>query len=70
MKQCQANPWEQFAVLHNKSDRVTGVIKSITDFGIFIGLEGGIDGLIHLSDVSWTDESEDVIHKYKKVNES
>jgi small subunit ribosomal protein S1 len=69
MKQCQANPWEQFAVLHNKSDRVTGVIKSITDFGIFIGLEGGIDGLIHLSDVSWTDESEDVIHKYKKGEE-
>lgn len=69
MKQCQANPWEQFAVLHNKSDRVTGLIKSITDFGIFIGLEGGIDGLIHLSDVSWTDESEDVIHKYKKGEE-
>lgn len=69
MKQCQVNPWEQFAVLHNKGDRVTGLIKSITDFGIFIGLEGGIDGLIHLSDVSWTDESEDVIHKYKKGEE-
>ena len=69
MKQCQANPWEQFAVLHNKGDRVTGLIKSITDFGIFIGLDGGIDGLIHLSDVSWTDESEDVIHKYKKGEE-
>ncbi len=69
MKQCQANPWEQFAVLHNKGDRVTGVIKSITDFGIFIGLEGGIDGLIHLSDVSWSDESEEVIHKYKKGEE-
>lgn len=66
MKQCQANPWEQFAVLHNKGDRVTGTIKSITDFGIFIGLEGGIDGLIHLSDVSWSEESEDVVHKYKK----
>ncbi|MFT5351655.1 MAG: small subunit ribosomal protein S1 [Planctomycetota bacterium] len=69
MKQCQANPWEQFAVLHNKGDKVTGLIKSITDFGIFIGLEGGIDGLIHLSDVSWLDENEDVIHKYKKGEE-
>ena len=69
MKQCQANPWEQFAVLHNKGDRVTGVIKSITDFGIFIGLDGGIDGLIHLSDVSWTDETEDVVHKFKKGEE-
>jgi small subunit ribosomal protein S1 len=69
MKQCQANPWEQFAVLNNKGDRVTGLIKSITDFGIFIGLEGGIDGLIHLSDVSWIDETEDVIHKYKKGEE-
>ena len=54
MKQCQANPWEQFAATHNKGDRVTGVIKSITDFGIFIGLDGGIDGLVHLSDVSWS----------------
>jgi len=69
MKQCQANPWEQFAVLHNKGERVTGLIKSITDFGIFIGLEGGIDGLIHLSDVSWMDESEDIIYKYKKGEE-
>jgi small subunit ribosomal protein S1 len=69
MKQCQANPWEQFAVLNNKGDRVTGLIKSITDFGIFIGLDGGIDGLIHLSDVSWTDETGDVIHKYKKGEE-
>ena len=69
MKQCQANPWEQFAALHNKGDRVTGVIKSITDFGIFIGLDGGIDGLIHLSDVSWTDEGEEVVHKYKKGEE-
>ena len=69
MKQCQANPWEQFAALHNKGDRVTGVIKSITDFGIFIGLDGGIDGLIHLSDVSWTDEGEEVVHRYKKGEE-
>ena len=66
MKQCQPNPWEQFAALHNKGDRVTGTIKSITDFGIFIGLEGGIDGLVHLSDVSWADEGEDSVRKYKK----
>lgn len=69
MKQCQPNPWEQFAAMHNKGDRVSGTIKSITDFGIFIGLEGGIDGLIHLSDVSWTDEGEEAIRKYKKGDE-
>jgi small subunit ribosomal protein S1 len=69
MKQCQANPWEQFAALHNKGDRVTGTIKSITDFGIFIGLEGGIDGLVHLSDVSWTEEGEQAIRKYQKGEE-
>ena len=69
MKQCQPNPWEQFAALHNKSDRVKGVIKSITDFGIFIGLEGGIDGLVHLSDVSWTEEGEQAIRKYTKGEE-
>ena len=69
MKQCQPNPWEQFAALHNKGDRVTGTIKSITDFGIFIGLEGGIDGLVHLSDVSWADEGEDSVRKYKKGEE-
>jgi len=56
MKQCQSNPWEQFAATHNKGDRVSGMIKSITDFGIFIGLDGGIDGLVHLSDVSWADD--------------
>jgi len=69
MKQCQPNPWEQFAALHNKGDRVTGTIKSITDFGIFIGLEGGIDGLVHLSDVSWTEEGEQAIRKYQKGEE-
>ena len=66
MKQCQPNPWEEFASRHNKNDRVQGQIKSITDFGIFIGLVGGIDGLVHLSDVSWIDEGEEAIRKYKK----
>jgi len=69
MKQCQPNPWEQFAAMHNKGDRVTGTIKSITDFGIFIGLEGGIDGLVHLSDVSWTEDGEQAIRKYQKGEE-
>jgi len=69
MKQCQPNPWEQFAAVHNKGDRVTGTIKSITDFGIFIGLEGGIDGLVHLSDVSWSDEGEESVRRYKKGEE-
>ncbi len=66
MKQCQPNPWEEFAALHNKGDRVSGQIKSITDFGIFIGLPGGIDGLVHLSDVSWVDEGEQALRNYKK----
>jgi small subunit ribosomal protein S1 len=69
MKQCQPNPWEQFAALNNKGDRVKGVIKSITDFGIFIGLEGGIDGLVHLSDVSWTEDGEQAIRRYSKGEE-
>ena len=69
MKQCQPNPWEQFAALHNKGDRVTGTIKSITDFGIFIGLDGGIDGLVHLSDVSWTEEGEQVLRRFTKGEE-
>jgi len=69
MKQCQPNPWEEFASVHNKGDRVSGQIKSITDFGIFIGLDGGIDGLVHLSDVSWTDEGEQAIRNYKKGDE-
>jgi ribosomal protein S1 len=66
MKQCQANPWELFAATHNKNDRVTGTIKSITDFGIFVGLEGGIDGLVHLSDLSWDELGEEAVRKYKK----
>ena len=69
MKQCQPNPWEQFAATHNKGDRVSGTIKSITDFGIFIGLEGGIDGLIHLSDISWTDGGEEAIRNFNKGEE-
>lgn len=66
MKQCQPNPWEAFVDTHNKGDRVEGQIKSITDFGIFIGLEGGIDGLVHLSDISWTEEGEQALRNYKK----
>ncbi len=69
MKQCRANPWESFAATHKKGDKVTGKIKSITDFGVFIGLEGNIDGLIHLSDLSWNEEGEDVIRNYSKGDE-
>ncbi len=69
MKQCQANPWEKFADNCKKGDHVTGQIKSITDFGIFIGLEGGIDGLVHLSDISWDDSGEEVVHNLKKGQE-
>ena len=66
MKQVSSNPWETFAVLHKKGDKVEGQIKSITDFGIFIGLDGGIDGLVHLSDISWNTTGEDVVRNYKK----
>ena len=69
MKQCQANPWEDFSQKFNKGDHVRGVIKSITDFGIFIGLDGGIDGLVHLSDISWDDTGEAMIRNYKKGQE-
>ena len=69
MKQCQSNPWEEFAMTHNKGDKVSGSIKSITDFGIFIGLDGGIDGLIHLSDITWEEENEEVVRDYKKGDE-
>lgn len=69
MKQCRPNPWEEFAATHNKNDRVAGTIKSITDFGVFIGLEGGIDGLIHLSDLSWDRPGEEVVREYKKGEE-
>ncbi|MCU7809984.1 MAG: 30S ribosomal protein S1 [Candidatus Thiodiazotropha sp. (ex Notomyrtea botanica)] len=69
IKQCKSNPWDEFAATHNKGDHVSGSIKSITDFGIFIGLDGGIDGLIHLSDITWDDEGEDAIRKFKKGDE-
>jgi small subunit ribosomal protein S1 len=69
MKQCHANPWEAFSATHNKGDKVIGKIKSITDFGIFIGLEGGIDGLVHLSDLSWEDAGEEAVRNYKKGDE-
>jgi small subunit ribosomal protein S1 len=69
IKQCKPNPWDEFAATHKKGDHVTGNIKSITDFGIFIGLDGGIDGLIHLSDISWDDEGEDAVRKFKKGDE-
>jgi small subunit ribosomal protein S1 len=69
MKQCKTNPWESFAATHNKGDKVTGAIKSITDFGIFIGLEGGIDGLVHLSDISWQDTGEDAVRNFRKGEE-
>jgi small subunit ribosomal protein S1 len=66
MKQVTSNPWETFSVLHKKGDKVEGQIKSITDFGIFIGLDGGIDGLVHLSDISWNTTGEDVVRNFKK----
>jgi small subunit ribosomal protein S1 len=69
MKQCRANPWEDFAMNHNKNDRVRGQIKSITDFGVFIGLPGGIDGLVHLSDLSWNQTGEEAVHNYRKGDE-
>ncbi len=69
MKQCRANPWDSFAATHKKGDKVTGRIKSITDFGVFIGLEGNIDGLIHLSDLSWNEDGEEVIRNYSKGDE-
>jgi small subunit ribosomal protein S1 len=69
IKQCQPNPWDEFAQNFNKSDRVSGKIKSITDFGIFIGLDGGIDGLIHLSDLSWSETGEDAVRNFRKGDE-
>ena len=69
LKQCKTNPWQQFAETHNKGDRVEGKIKSITDFGIFIGLDGGIDGLVHLSDISWNVAGEEAVREYKKGDE-
>jgi small subunit ribosomal protein S1 len=69
MKQCRANPWEDFSLSHKKGDKVKGAIKSITDFGVFIGLPGGIDGLVHLSDLSWSEPGEEAVRKYKKGEE-
>ena len=69
LKQCIDNPWETFAKSHEKGDKVSGKIKSITDFGIFIGLDGGIDGLVHLSDISWNKSGEDAVRDYKKGDE-
>ncbi|MBL1259498.1 MAG: 30S ribosomal protein S1 [Thiotrichaceae bacterium] len=69
MKQCFSNPWEEFASTHNKGDKLTGTIKSITDFGVFVGLTGSIDGLLHLSDLSWNEAGEEAVHGYKKGDE-
>ncbi|MCD6026408.1 MAG: ribosomal protein [Solimicrobium sp.] len=69
MKQCKANPWDDFAVIHKKGDKVRGAIKSITDFGVFIGLSGNIDGLVHLSDLSWTETGEEAVRRFKKGDE-
>src|SRR4051794_38143631 len=69
MKQCKVNPWEDFAMTHQKGDKVRGQIKSITDFGVFIGLPGGIDGLVHLSDLSWNQAGEEAVRNYKKGDE-
>ena len=70
MKQCMPNPWEEFAMNHKKGDKVKGLIKSITDFGVFIGLPGSIDGLVHLSDLSWTLPGEAAVRDYRKGQEA
>jgi small subunit ribosomal protein S1 len=69
IKQCKSNPWAEFSATFNRNDKVSGQIKSITDFGIFIGLDGGIDGLVHLSDISWEIPGEEAVHNYKKGQE-
>jgi len=69
MKQCMPNPWEDFSMNHKKNDKVRGAIKSITDFGVFIGLPGGIDGLVHLSDLSWSLTGEEAVKNFKKGDE-
>ncbi|MGA1228993.1 MAG: S1 RNA-binding domain-containing protein, partial [Burkholderiaceae bacterium] len=69
MKQCRANPWQEFAATVAKGDKVSGQIKSITDFGVFIGLNGNIDGLVHLSDLSWSEAGEEAVRNYKKGDE-
>src|SRR5690606_36545739 len=69
IKQCKSNPWEDFSAQYNKGDRISGSIKSITDFGIFIGLDGGIDGLVHLPDISWNETGEEAVRRFKKGDE-
>ncbi|KDN12957.1 30S ribosomal protein S1 [Snodgrassella communis] len=69
MKQCQANPWQEFESNHEKGEKIKGVVKSITDFGVFVGLSGGIDGLVHLSDLSWSDGGEEAVRQFKKGEE-
>jgi small subunit ribosomal protein S1 len=69
MKQCMPNPWEDFAREYKKGDKVKGQIKSITDFGVFVGLPGGIDGLVHLSDLSWSNAGEEAVKNFKKAEE-
>ncbi|MBA6418863.1 30S ribosomal protein S1 [Pseudomonas neustonica] len=69
IKQCKMNPWEEFSSKFNKGDKISGSIKSITDFGIFIGLDGGIDGLVHLSDISWNEAGEEAVRRFKKGDE-
>ena len=69
IKQCRPNPWEEFSTIHAKNEKITGNIKSITDFGIFIGLDGGIDGLVHLSDISWNEPGETAVRRYSKGEE-
>ena len=66
---CKTNPWDGFAATHKKGDKVSGQIKSITDFGVFIGLDGGIDGLVHINDLSWDQSGEDVIRNFNKGDE-
>jgi small subunit ribosomal protein S1 len=69
IRHCHPNPWEEFAATHNKNDKVIGRIKSITDFGIFIGLDGGIDGLVHMSDISWNIPGDEAVRQFKKGDE-
>ncbi|WP_423063894.1 30S ribosomal protein S1 [Candidiatus Paracoxiella cheracis] len=69
IKQCKSNPWQEFADKHQKDEKVTGKIRSITDFGMFVGLEGDIDGLVHMSDISWTESGEEAVRQYKKGDE-
>jgi small subunit ribosomal protein S1 len=69
MKQCKPNPWDEFAQNHKRGDKVKGPVKSITDFGVFVGLAAGIDGLVHLSDLSWHEPGEAAVRNYKKGQE-